>query len=66
MVYLKVKENTAQARIFLEFIKTMPFVEFVEKNDIPNAETIKAIEDARKGKGTKAKSVKDLMKKLNE
>lgn len=32
---------------------------------IPNDETVKAILESRAGKGTKAKNVTDLMKKLN-
>jgi len=30
MVTIKVKENSKQAKLFLEYIKTLSFVEFVE------------------------------------
>ncbi len=30
MLYLKVKENTQQAKAFAEYIKTLPFVEVIE------------------------------------
>ena len=30
MVYLKIKENTQQAKAFIELAKTMSFIEFVE------------------------------------
>ena len=32
MVTIKVKENSKQAKLFLEYIKTLSFVEFVETN----------------------------------
>lgn len=65
MVYLRVKENSLQAKAFLEYIKTVPFVEIIEIGDIPNSETKKAIKDARNGKLIYASNVEDLMKKLN-
>jgi ferritin len=30
MVTIKVKENSKQAKLFLEYIKTLSFVEFIE------------------------------------
>lgn len=65
MVYLRIKENTPQAKLMLEYLKMMPYVEIIEKEQIPNKVTLKAIEDARKGKVTKAKNVNDLIKQLN-
>lgn len=51
MVILKVKDNSKDAKAFLEFVKTLPFVTVEEK--IPNAETAKAMKDAEKGVGVK-------------
>lgn len=36
----------------------------IEMENIPNAETVKAIEDVRKGNVTKSENVADLMAKL--
>jgi antitoxin component of RelBE/YafQ-DinJ toxin-antitoxin module len=65
MVYLRIKENTPQAKLMLEYLKMMPYVEVIEKADIPNATTVKAIQEARTGKVTKAKDMNDLIKQLN-
>ncbi len=77
MVTVKIKENSKQAKAFLEFIKDLTFVEIIEPKEkttkkaypvsknIPNAETIKAIEDAINGNVYRAKNVKDLMRHLN-
>jgi hypothetical protein len=66
MVYLRVKENSIQAKAFLEYVKTVPFVEIIEIGDIPNSETKKAINDARNGKLIYASNVDDLIKKLSK
>jgi hypothetical protein len=65
MVYLQVKENSERAKIFLELIKAMDFVEIIEKAKIPNLATKKAIQEARNSKLVRARNVKDLLKKLN-
>jgi hypothetical protein len=65
MVYIKIHENTVQAKAVIAMLKTMPFVELVkDKLQLPNAATRKAINDARQGKVIKVKNVSDLMKKL--
>jgi len=33
MVFIKVKENSKQAKKFLEYLKTLPFVEFLNTED---------------------------------
>lgn len=38
----------------------------IELENIPNAETVKAIEEVRKGNVTKCENVADLMAKLKE
>ena len=69
MVTVHIKENSKQAKKFLEYIKTLPFVEFIEKEEnpkgknktknypvsknVPNAETLKAMRNAEKGIGVK-------------
>ncbi len=65
MIYLKIKGNTEEAKAFVKLAKTMEFVEVIEA-DIPNGETIKAIEDARAGNVNKYKTGKDLFKKLDK
>jgi antitoxin component of RelBE/YafQ-DinJ toxin-antitoxin module len=66
MVYLRIKDNTPAAKKMLEYLKIMPYVEIIEKNEIPNEKTLKAIQEAEKGKLKKFKTVKDLMKSLND
>ena len=47
MIYFKVKEDSRQGKAFAQYIKTLPFVEEVSPSDIPNAETVRAIKDAK-------------------
>ncbi len=65
MKYIRIKENSAQAKAFLEFIKTMPFVDFIEEEDLPNSTTIRAMEQAEKGKFARHKTAKSLIKSLS-
>jgi hypothetical protein len=64
MIYLRLKDNTTQAKAFLEYIKTIPFIEIITKDEIPNEKTLKAITEAEKGNLKKFKTVTDLMKDL--
>ena len=66
MVFLRVSENSKQAKAFLEFIKTMPFVEIVGKEMIPNELTLKSFDEYKEGKVRKAKNVRELLEKLEE
>ena len=66
-ITLKINEKSSLGQIFLEFVKT-----FVAKKNgveivkIPNAETLKAIQEVENRKGIiKAKNATDLIKKLN-
>lgn len=43
----------------------MPFIEVIEKEEIPNSKTLKAIQEAEKGGLKKHKTVKSLMQDLN-
>jgi len=63
MVLLTVKDNSEKAKLFLEFAKSLSFVE-VSEVSIPNKATVAAIKEAKSGKVTKASSVKDLFDKL--
>ena len=62
-------KNKQAIFFFKNLLSKLNIVESIEvidlKENIPNAETIKAIMEARSHKGSKAKSVADLMKKLN-
>ncbi|MBM3436826.1 MAG: hypothetical protein FJY07_11490 [Bacteroidetes bacterium] len=66
MVYVKIKESTAQAKALLAMLKTLPFVEIIEKEDIPNKVTLQAMKDAETKKVTRARNVNDLITKLNK
>ena len=70
MVYLKVKENSAQAKAIINMLKTFDFVEFIEepkpKTKMPNKTTQKALQELKNNKNLKRfKSVDSLMKDLN-
>ena len=52
MLYLRLKENTQQARLFAEYIKTLPFIEII---DIDNSDKV-----------TKEQFIDDIKKSLNE
>lgn len=65
MVTFIVKENTKQAKLMIEYLKSLPYVEIVENKKIPNKTTLKALQEAEKGNLKRFKNVKDLMKDLN-
>lgn len=60
MVYVKIKENSEQARALIQLLKTMHFVEFIDKGDISNPITTKAKKEDNSGKVKKFKSVQDM------
>jgi len=67
MVTVKIKENSGQAKALIQYLKSLSFVEIDDDQPRYNAETEKAIADVRAGIGmSRAESVEDLMKKLNE
>jgi len=66
MVYLKVKENSQQAKLILAYLQTLPFIEVIEKENLPNEITLKAIKAAKEGKVTKTQNVQDFFNKLNK
>jgi hypothetical protein len=66
MVYLKVSEDSEQAKSFLDFVKTMPFIEIIGEENIPNDISLKSFREFEKGEVTKAGNVAELMEKLSE
>jgi hypothetical protein len=79
MVTINIKENSKQAKLFLEFAKSLSFVEFVDtglskpatvkksrtKDKVPNEVTLRSMAKTDKGIGlTKTSSHEDLMDKL--
>ena len=64
MTYFKVKENTKQGKVLSEFLKSLPFVEQIEEDQIPNRETIKAMKEAKSGKVNKYRSSAELFEKI--
>lgn len=62
MVYLKINERSNQARAFLEYVKTVPFVEMID--DIPNQETRAALRAVEKGKVNRYKTAEELLRKF--
>jgi hypothetical protein len=65
MVYIKIKENTAQGKLFAAYAKTLPFVEIVEENELtPKQRKEMLLKGFEEGllqiKAGKAKKYKDL------
>lgn len=61
---IKIDGRSKEAKLFIEFVKTLPFVQ-IEEPKRYNAETEKTIIDAKKGIGIKkAKNAKELFKNL--
>ncbi len=68
MVHILIKETSSQAKNLIEFLKTMPFVEFLDTEKKPNKITLEAMKEAET-KNEKLKTfsnTKDLFKELNK
>ena len=63
MPYITIDTTEKQALLFLEYVKTVPFVT-VHKG--PNPATLSAMEEVKKGNTKKHKSSKDLISFLNK
>jgi antitoxin component of RelBE/YafQ-DinJ toxin-antitoxin module len=63
MTYITIDTTTKQAKKFVELIETMPFAKILRE---PNAVTKAAINEARKGKAHKAKSIEHLFSSLKK
>lgn len=65
MVYLQIEDNSAQAKLMLEYLKSLSFVKVIGEGDMPNAKTQKAMLEAEKAGLKRYKSVSSLMDDLN-
>lgn len=66
-VHLKIRTNTKRGKYLLGLLREMAKTgREIEFENIPNDETIKAINDARAKKGMKAKNVDDLFAQLDK
>ncbi|MFY7787141.1 MAG: hypothetical protein ACOVQA_04635 [Thermoflexibacteraceae bacterium] len=59
MLYLKIKDNTQQAKAFAEYIKTLPFVEIIEAEDFEKITKTQLLDDIK----TSLKEVKEKQTK---
>lgn len=57
--------RTTEAKKMLEFLKATRYAKVIEE-DLPNDETISAIEDVEKGKVKSYKSAKEMMSTLKK
>ena len=64
MVYIRIQNQSSQAKALVDLLKTMPFVEILEDRK-PNKTTKKAMEDADKGIVEEFNSAEDLIKALD-
>ena len=63
MTYIVIDTKYKQSEGFLQYVKTLPFAKI---QSVANAATIKAMEQAKKGKITKHNSAKELISFLNK
>ncbi len=72
MITIKIKENSKQAKLFVEYAKTLPFVEIQEIN-LENKKSIKtpfknaieiSLEEEKKGKINQYKNSNELFQKV--
>lgn len=63
---IKIDQRKKEAKALITYLKNLPFVEIASEKPRYNAETERAIQDARNGIGvTKVNNVADLFQKLN-
>ena len=65
MITIKFNERTKKGRELFEIILDLEMQGYLKVVRITNAQTIKAINEAREGKGTSLKNTEDLMSLLN-
>jgi antitoxin component of RelBE/YafQ-DinJ toxin-antitoxin module len=63
MTYISIDTKSKQAQKFVELLETLPFAKILKE---PNTHTKNAINEARKGKTVKAKSVEQLFDDLRK
>jgi hypothetical protein len=65
MLYIKVKDNTRQAKGFVEYVKTLPFVEIIDIENPDKLTKEQLLDDIKKSlkeiKDKKAKPLKNLI-----
>lgn len=65
MITVKFNERTKKGKQLLEIIIDLEIKGYLRIVRIPNAQTIKAINEAKEGKVTSCKNIKDLFELLN-
>lgn len=63
MTYIVIDTTDEQSKSFLEYVRTLPFAK-IENGD--NPVTIKAMNQAKKGRVSKHKNTKELISFLNK
>ena len=65
MQTLEIKVPESKARLVKEFLKDLGVtVKVKNEDDIPNADTLQAMEELKEGKGIRFKSVEDLFNSI--
>ena len=61
-------DKTEQSKAFIKYMLTLPFLKVIEQpvinDNIPNNETVEAVEAVERGEVNKAKNVNDLIFQL--
>lgn len=63
MTTIVIKNKTKAARDIIDFLKKQSYAKVIE-DDEPNNVTLKAVEEARKGKTIKCESFEDYLSKV--
>ncbi len=63
MTHIAIDTSKKEAKLFLEYAKTLAFVTFYDK---PNSTTLKAMREAKKHKSKRHGSAKELILSLNK
>lgn len=58
MTYISIDTKEKQAKLFLEYVRTLSFVTV---HQVPNEQTKKGIDEAKNGKSKQHKNAKDLI-----
>lgn len=64
MTTIKVNEHTAKGKSLIEFLRKFEGENFIQIDEDPNAETLKAISEISQGKGKRHKTIDSLMSDL--
>ena len=66
MTTVTINERTSKGKMLLEILRKFEGEEFINFQSKPNAETMRAIRNVKKGKVTACESVDDMIKKLTK